>query len=1390
MADREIRLVGSFTDGITPKLKKLNAQIKQVTDRFTKMQSKLRPIAREMGVLAMASERFATALKSQRSAMESSIRTMRQYRREVGALNRSNRSVTTGLQMQKSTVDTSVRALNQYRTAVGKVIAAQKRMKPTLIPPSSPLPRRPVGGGAPMVPRGGQGRGAGMVAGGGAGIADIAIGSAIGGIITNAVVSGFQRGVDLMIKPFRAFGSAFAERIGDEMEDIKSAGGMFALDKKNKTPLFSSFEDAMAMQEGLNRSLAKSAAALPGATGDYVKAARGLTDTVMGAFGKNEEAFKKFATELGAKEGATSEEAITKVLQRFTEQTVLLGQGQTGGMPLTMLMEQLVTREQVSIQSMQARYAQLRSNPLLANMLQDAEKEINASTAGTADRFKAVMKALDNALPQEVVNKMRRSVSGLIEAARSSFLDPDTGLFGLSRELNVMIPKVNQFGQYVDKNGKVVATASEAVEEATSLFKILKETLANFAVPILELLGVLPQIFDSFAQIAEQFKGLREVSNRFFLAFNTYTNGFEDQAKSFFDAASKATDPKIKSQLERQANMLKEQASSRGALGALNKAMLDFGAIGVKEYENNIKQLTDFDPKAIEKFSEKGMAEMAKNLLGSLVNSDLVAVIVETIGQALGAVIDTAFTAIDGILTGIESKTGNKLIDAFSRGFSNIITPERANQIADIIDRLLTKLFNMAADIIVNKVIPAIGYGILKTIEAAWNAGPMGKFLVVIGALTMFQKAVMAAQAALQTMAAVRGGAFDALAGVTGGRMGPGRMRGRPQVMARQGVRGARNMLQAATAAPAGAVTGLAQKGGLLSFLGGAGGKNFMAGLKAVSPKLMIFGGVLSAIIALFEGKGIAGALAEGLGAAGGSAIGAAIGTVIFPGIGTAIGAAIGGWVGTFDAFTIPLQQAFQAIGDTLGPIGQSLADVFGSIIHVIFSVISIFNPFIPTIQKATGAMDATTAVIIGFKIVLTPIIAAFQLLEQTLNVILIVFRAFEVGLLEARLALSRLNPFGDRQYQSKLRGEIVAANSRLADALKKPAEALERHKEWYNTPPAAQRATTTTTTAGGRRGRPAAAPAAPVPGPTGQAPMPPPEANPVPAIQALNTKQAGANVLLNEVKKQIAASSNNQQAKLREIYSKLSSGVSVRVTNTPTVKFDMGGIGPVGGGIGGFAKTSGYGMRWGKMHSGNDYGMPVGTKLGIGGPGKVLFAGNAGGYGKMMDIGGPGGMVYRFAHLSKFNAPVGATLPPGFPFALSGNTGRSTGPHLHFEARPGGLGPVNPDAFAGIIRAGYAGTPIGGLLSAAQMEASKMPYGSNLAIGNTDEIFMRPTQMASLVEGSTRAGVTGAGNFEVGKVEVTINDNTGDIARVSDQAAEMILQSMYRQARAEVITS
>jgi len=257
-----------------------------------------------------------------------------------------------------------------------------------------------------------------------------------------------------------------------------------------------------------------------------------------------------------------------------------------------------------------------------------------------------------------------------------------------------------------------------------------------------------------------------------------------------------------------------------------------------------------------------------------------------------------------------------------------------------------------------------------------------------------------------------------------------------------------------------------------------------------------------------------------------------------------------------------------------------------------------------------------------------------------------------------------------------------------------------------------------------------------------------------------------------------------------KQIQSRLSGNISVQVVNQPTVKFDMGGVGPVGGGIGGFPETSGYGMRWGRMHTGNDYGMPVGTKLGIGGPGRVLFAGNAGGYGKMMDIGGPGGMVYRFAHLSKFNAPVGAMLPPGFPFALSGNTGRSTGPHLHFEARPGGGGPVPPDAFANIIRANFVGTPFGPLMGAMENEMKGMPYGAQLAVANSDEIFMKPKQMASVIEASTRAGAEGTNNITTGPITISIDGYNQDPKVLTETIASELIAAMYRKSRSEVLTS
>jgi len=106
--------------------------------------------------------------------------------------------------------------------------------------------------------------------------------------------------------------------------------------------------------------------------------------------------------------------------------------------------------------------------------------------------------------------------------------------------------------------------------------------------------------------------------------------------------------------------------------------------------------------------------------------------------------------------------------------------------------------------------------------------------------------------------------------------------------------------------------------------------------------------------------------------------------------------------------------------------------------------------------------------------------------------------------------------------------------------------------------------------------------------------------------------------------------------------------------------------IRPVNGG----RVTSNYGWRaWqGKTHTGIDYGISTGTKVMASCGGKVIQAGWNGGYGYCITIQHANGIKTRYAHLSKIYVSVGQTVSQGERIALSGNTGNSTGPHLHFE--------------------------------------------------------------------------------------------------------------------------
>jgi murein DD-endopeptidase MepM/ murein hydrolase activator NlpD len=94
--------------------------------------------------------------------------------------------------------------------------------------------------------------------------------------------------------------------------------------------------------------------------------------------------------------------------------------------------------------------------------------------------------------------------------------------------------------------------------------------------------------------------------------------------------------------------------------------------------------------------------------------------------------------------------------------------------------------------------------------------------------------------------------------------------------------------------------------------------------------------------------------------------------------------------------------------------------------------------------------------------------------------------------------------------------------------------------------------------------------------------------------------------------------------------------------------------------------------------HKGIDWATPVGTSVVASCSGTVTRAGWGSGYGYVVYIDHPDGRQTRYGHLSKVLVKVGQTVSQGDKIALSGNTGRSTGPHLHFEILIGGS-QVNP---------------------------------------------------------------------------------------------------------------
>ena len=117
---------------------------------------------------------------------------------------------------------------------------------------------------------------------------------------------------------------------------------------------------------------------------------------------------------------------------------------------------------------------------------------------------------------------------------------------------------------------------------------------------------------------------------------------------------------------------------------------------------------------------------------------------------------------------------------------------------------------------------------------------------------------------------------------------------------------------------------------------------------------------------------------------------------------------------------------------------------------------------------------------------------------------------------------------------------------------------------------------------------------------------------------------------------------------------------------------------------------TSGFGYRRApysgrkEFHVGYDIGALKGTPIKATADGIVQFVGRNGGYGQMITISHGNGYLTRYAHADKLLKKRGTAVKKGEVIALVGSTGRSTGPHLHYEVRKNGT-PLNPKSFFSI---------------------------------------------------------------------------------------------------------
>jgi hypothetical protein len=628
---RSFTLIGNFTDNITDNLNKINRTLNSISSNrrggFSGLTQAIGKVNSANKHLRDGMNDTIKTLREQLSVIGQLVRGLQQYRSELGRLTSANKAV------DKSAKDMAA----SQEAAWNKASAALERYNRNY----RNLHNFQHGGGN-------RGGGTGGGFGGGRGFGDRGRRGPRGPLefakdflITQAIVMGFYKGVQILQNGMNAIFKAFAERTRDQLEDIASAGGIFSAGKFGGAKgLPATFQGAMDMQDDLNKQMAAIASALPGTTQDYVMNARRMTDTLAQVFSKDIKEFEKLAQKISGDTQAAGSKAFEIINVEVAKATTLLEKlnPTRTTVPMTQIVEDMMKSETISARGLR-RYVSFRRATTLEAALERNMKELNAAGPGTAKRIGAILKVLKEAVPPELITAMTTSVSGVMEGFKSAVTDPDVGIFGLSRMLNIKMRVFNkETGEAMKKGGK-------ELRDTMNFFKIFADIFGNLG----NLLNsaVLPglmAIYSPLEGVAGSLENLREYSFKIFERQQSITSYYSKLADKYGMSTGIF------------------KSGEKGGLGVILEILSSYNLITREKFNRYVEMM---DKKGSEAQINARMTEIYKDVIPAFLKSPFISQIFEVIGFTLGKAM-VALADLLGVISGANAPRA----DAFSKAFT------------------------------------------------------------------------------------------------------------------------------------------------------------------------------------------------------------------------------------------------------------------------------------------------------------------------------------------------------------------------------------------------------------------------------------------------------------------------------------------------------------------------------------------------------------------------------------------------------------------------------------------------------------------------------------------------------------------------------------------------